>query len=109
MKTKLSKNFLANYLGCKSSQIRRILPYRFSRFECLYIVERSYSGVVSELMVVMSSVFLSYGSISKFDFVLMDNPIKIQNHILDEVMDYIAIIRAQMDKVSGYKIATKVE
>lgn len=103
MKTKLSKNFLANELGCKPCQIRRIHQYRFSRFESLYIVERPY-GYSDEQKVCLTSVFLRYGSILKFDFILKDVPQIIYDHLLDEVSDFISIIRADFNKVPLHKL-----
>lgn len=102
MKTKLSKNFLAKLLVIRPTQIRRIYEYRVSRFDCLYIVAVPY-GSPEEHKVLMSSILLRCGSISRFDFVIKDSPVVVLNHILDELYDFVWIIKGNMKNVPDYK------
>lgn len=102
MKTKLGKNFLAKLLVIRPTQIRRIYEYRFSRFDCLYIVAVPY-GSTEEQKVLMSSIYLRCGSISRFDFVLKDSPSIILDHLLDEVSDFISILKGELENVPAYK------
>lgn len=102
MKTKLSKNFLAKLLAIRPTQIRRIYEYRVSRFDCLYIVAVPY-GSTEEQKVLMSSIYLRCGSISRFDFVIKDSPSSVLDHILDELSDFVSIIKGELQNVPDYK------
>lgn len=102
MKTKLSKNFLAKLLAIRPTQIRRIYEYRVNRFDCLYIVAVPY-GSTEEQKVLMSSILLRCGSISRFDFVINDSPAVVLDHILDELFDFVSILKGELQNVPDYK------